>query len=288
MRLVPFRTAPFPYRGDVPGEGKPFLDVTDGARRGHTTARGGVYWEDETYSDPRVLLALPEGFDVRRPAAIVVYFHGNEAVIDRDVRDRQQVVRQLADSGLNAALVAPQLAVNARDSSAGHFWEAQHFARFLQEAGGQLARLCGGAVRGDTFDQMPVVIVAYSGGYVPAAYALGDSAVSGHIRGLIMLDAAYGEGDRIAAWVAEHRQSVFLLSAYGTSSRDGNLTLQRLLATRRIPFATTLPARLGPGSIAFIDAGDEVAHGDFVTLAWDVDPLAAALSRIAGFPRSKH
>ena len=76
--------------------------------------RGGVYWEDTTYSDRRVLLHIPRGFDAALPAVMIVYFHGNLATLERDVvHRRQQVPRQVAESGLNAVLVAPQFAVNA-------------------------------------------------------------------------------------------------------------------------------------------------------------------------------
>src|SRR3954471_21011598 len=86
--LVSFETAPFPYRGMVPGDDAhdevPFLDAKNGARRGHTTPRGGVYWEEETYSDGRSLLYIPTGFDTRRKGAIVVFLHGNLATLGRD------------------------------------------------------------------------------------------------------------------------------------------------------------------------------------------------------------
>lgn len=35
--LVAFQTAPFPYRGNVPGTGKPFLNIEQDGRRGHST-----------------------------------------------------------------------------------------------------------------------------------------------------------------------------------------------------------------------------------------------------------
>ena len=138
---------PFPYRGEVPDKNRPFLDVADGERRGHSTVRGGTYWEDQTYSDQRVLLHIPKGFDPRRPALMVVFFHGNEATLARDVRDRQAVPRQVAESGLNAVLVAPQFAVNALDSSAGRFWEPGVFAQFVREAGERLTQLYGDRAR---------------------------------------------------------------------------------------------------------------------------------------------
>ena len=66
--------------------------------------RGGLLWEDQTYNDRTVLLAAPETFDPSRPGHIVVFFHGNNATLERDVIARQQIVRQLANSGLNAVL----------------------------------------------------------------------------------------------------------------------------------------------------------------------------------------
>ena len=105
------RSRPSPIAARCPRRTSPSSTWTDGERRGHTSPRGGIYWEDKTYSDQRVLLHIPKGFDPRRPALMIVFFHGNEATLARDVRDRQQVPRQVAESGLNAVLVAPQFAV---------------------------------------------------------------------------------------------------------------------------------------------------------------------------------
>ncbi len=112
--LVPFRNTAFPYEGYDPETKMPFLDISQNGRRGHTSGRGdGIYWLDTTYSDNRALLALPEGFDLKRPAVLVVFFHGNNATLEDDVIGRQQVLAQLSASGLNGALIAPQMAVNA-------------------------------------------------------------------------------------------------------------------------------------------------------------------------------
>lgn len=284
--LVPFRASAFPYRGQAPDDVRPFLDVTDGPRKGHTSARGGVYWEDTTYSDRRVLLAIPDGFDPRRPALMVVYFHGNLGRIDRDVLDRQQVVRQVTESGLNAVLVAPQLAVDALDSSAGHFWEAGHFNRFLHEAGIRIAELYGERKTWqERFDTMPVLIVAYSGGYLPAIYSFSVGRAGGRIRGVVLLDALYGEEDKALTWILRHGSSAFFVSAYGPSTRGRNESLQGMLAARRVGFATSLPDRLDPGKVVFVDVGDDAIHGDFVTHAWDTDPLRHLLSLVRGFGR---
>ena len=116
-KLVEFESAPFPYHGVNPSTGRSFLDVSDGGRRGHRTSSGEVYWEDRTYSDSRVLLHIPRGFDLRRPALMVVFLHGHGAMLQRDVIDRQRLPEQVSEAGVNAVLVAPQLASNAADQA---------------------------------------------------------------------------------------------------------------------------------------------------------------------------
>jgi len=282
--LVPFDASPFPYQGIVPKTGRPFLDVEEGERRGRH-ARSGVLWEDATYSDRRVLLSIPRGFDIRRPALIVVFFHGNGATLTRDVRNRQQVPRQIVESGLNAVLVAPQFAVDALDSSAGQFWEPRAFRRYLEEAAEHLARLSGDPWGSAKFDALGVVIVAYSGGYFPAAWAMHHGGVGDRLRGVVMLDALYGEFDTYLRWIAR-RESAFFFSAYSRSVREENAAFQKLLTERNIDFATAMPGKLAPGSVTFVDTGEEVQHNDFVTKAWVDDPLKDVLAKIPGYSRT--
>ena len=129
-KLVEFETAPFPYDGMIPRTSKPFLDVLENGRRGHRTGAGRVYWEDETYNDRQVLLHLPKGFRHSPAQPLIVFFHGHGAKLADDVYLRQQVPAQISSSGVNAVLVAPQLALNAADSSAGKLWQPGAFARF--------------------------------------------------------------------------------------------------------------------------------------------------------------
>jgi pimeloyl-ACP methyl ester carboxylesterase len=268
----------------VPEKNRMFLDVLEGDRRGHFSARGGTYWEDQTYSDQRVLLHIPKGFDPRRPALMIVFFHGNEATLTRDVRNRQAVPRQVAESGLNAVLVAPQFAVNALDSSAGRFWEPGVFTEFLNEAAERLTELYGDERARGAFHGAPVVIAAYSGGYNPAAFILHSGRADDRVRGLVLLDALFGEIDKFADWLAR-RPPAFFVSAFGKAARQENAALQRMLTERGVRFQSTLPASLARGSVAFIAANEEVKHVDFMTEGWVNDPLKVVLRRIAGFSR---
>jgi hypothetical protein len=290
--LAAFDAAPFPYDGMVPaddtdagGDDVPFLDVHQGGRRGHTSARGGVYWRDETYSDRRSLLYIPPGFDPRKKAVILVFFHGNQATLQRDVIARQQVTHQLAVSGLNAVLVAPQLAVDALDSSAGGFWRDGQFARYLREAASHLAGLQGDGAKPADFAKLPVVIVAYSGGYLPAVWSAAVGGAGKRLKGIILMDALYDETDRFADWIADHQDSAFFLSAFGVSAAPANGTLQDALMNQGIAFDSDAPRCLKPGRIVFLDAGPGPQHQDFLTAAWTANPLTWLFDRIGGYPR---
>jgi len=278
--IVPFKTSPFPYQGKLPDGSGPFLDVTSNGRRGHTSPRGGIYWEDETYSDRSTLLAVPGGFDPTRPAVIVVFFHGNGATLQRDVVGRQRVVAQVEASGLNAVLVAPQFASNAQDSSAGNFWTPGVFARFMREAAQGLGKLTG--AKAAKFDAMPVVLVAYSGGYNPAASVLKNGDIGARLLGVILLDAVFDEADIFVDWIVRHRKS-FFVSAYGQSSASGNAEIRQLLAGQGIDASSDPPRRLEAGTVALL--ASDAAHDTFVTRAFVANPLQWLLGRLHGFSR---
>lgn len=285
-QLVAFNNSAFPYRGLVPDSRKPFLDVRNGKRLGHTTLKGEVCWEDTTYSDRRSLVYLPAGYDPQLPGLIVLYLHGQGATLERDVMARQAIPRQIADSGQNIALIAPQLAYDAADSSAGNFWKPGHFAAYIDEAAERLMRLYGDRRVGAHFNGSGVVIVSYSGGYLPTAYALAHGGAVHRVKGVILMDSIYGDHDKFAGWAAQRHRLAFLLSAYTESTKDDNATLRQLLDRRRISHAESLPKALTPGTVAFVPCGSWEMHGDFMTRAWCPDPLKQALTLIPGYPQT--
>jgi hypothetical protein len=278
--LVPFKSAPFPYDGTTAHGQHPFLDVVDAqGRRGRTSARsGGTLWEDRTFSDNRVLLHMPKGFSLAKPAVMVVFLHGNHATLERDVMARQRVPRQVADARINAILVAPQFAVDAADSSAGHFWEPGAFKAFLAETAVELARLHGHPAAEKIFRRLPIILIAYSGGYQPAAHLLHHGGAGDRIRGVAIFDGLYGEQEKFADWIA-HRRNTFFVSAYTPSSASGNAALRKALEERDIQTSDSLDNELAPGSVTFPPTDPETTHGDFVTKAWTANPITDLLAR---------
>ena len=280
--LVPFQTAPFPYNGKIPGTGKPFFEVAEDGRRVHVTPYGRHYWEDETYSDNRVLLHIPKGFDIRRPSIMIVFFHGHGATLERDVVRRQQVADQITRSGANAVLIAPQFAVDAADSSAGRFWEPGAFGRFMGEAAEALAKLHGDPKSVRSFASSPVIFVAYSGGYLAAASCAVNGGLKKRLRGVVLLDALYGELGKFTSWI-ENDRSAFFVSAYLGSTREKNSELAGILSARDIDYATELDRPLHQGDVAFLSGGENVSHRSFVTQAWVDNPIENLLRKLPAY-----
>jgi len=281
--LVSMKSSAFPYYGTNPRSEAPFLNISKGERKGHRSYGGRVYWQDETYNDSRVLVHVPETFDARKPGVIVVFFHGNGATLERDVRDRQMVPQQISDSGVNAVLLAPQLAVNAADSSAGKFWQPGGFKRFLDESASHLARLTGDPTSAQAFANMPVVIVGYSGGFLPTAWSLEVGGATSRVRGVFLLDAVYGELDKFAGWIEKNR-SGFFVSSYTRYTKPRDRELIERLRDKGITVTENMDGPLRPGSVVFVQTPNGITHRDYVTQAWTEHPVREVLVKMAASP----
>jgi pimeloyl-ACP methyl ester carboxylesterase len=131
---------------------------------------------------------------------------------------------------------------------------------------------------------MPIVLVAYSGGYLPAAWCAAKGGLRDRVRGVILLDALYGEVDKFASWIARDR-SAFFVSTYLGSTEDKNAELERVLADRAVAFDTALEPRLEPGSVTIFPGGENLKHRDLVTHAWVENPVADLLRRLRQYRR---
>ena len=126
---------------------------------------------------------------------------------------------------------------------------------------------------------MPLIFVAYSGGYLATAYSLpAQSGTVRRIAGVVLLDALFGEEEKFADWLTS-RPNAFFVSAYSASSAALNGRLADALARAGKTPLPQLPQRLRGGDVVFVPALETI-HNDFVTTAWTRDPLTAILRRI--------
>ncbi len=164
------------------------------------------------------------------------------------------------------------------NSSAGKFWEPNGFKRFLDEAAVKLAYMYGDPRSAMAFSRMPIVIVAYSGGFGPTLSVLDRGGVKSRVRGLVLLDALYAGIDKFADWIAENR-SAFFVSSYTPHTAHHNADLERLLSARSVPYSSELRRGHLQGMVTFLPAGP-VSHRDFVTHAWSDNPIKDVLARM--------
>ena len=280
--LVGLQSAPFPYAGKNPRTEEPFLNVSDGERQGHRSW-GRTLWADETFNDNRTLIHVPKHFDAQKPGVIVVFFHGHGATLERDVRDRQQVPQQISDSGVNAVLLAPQLAVDAADSSAGKLWQPGGLRRFVTESTEHIARMTGDPRAAKALAKMPVVIVAYSGGFATASSSLDVGGLENRVRGVFLLDALYADQESFTTWIAENR-SAYFVSSYTPHLKRRNAEFMRALKDKGIAVSEDMDQPLKPGRPVIVPVPEGVNHRDFVTNAWTEHPIKDVLVKIAGTP----
>ena len=164
------------------------------------------------------------------------------------------------------------------NSSAGKFWEPGGFKRFLDEAADRLATLYGDPHSSAAFARMPIVLVAYSGGFGPTLSVLDHGGVKSRVRGIVLLDALYSGTSQFANWIANDR-STFFVSSYTPHTQRLNAELAQLIRERSIPYGSELKHRQLAGSVTFLPTGS-ISHRDFVNRAWVESPLKDILVRL--------
>ncbi|HUT48120.1 MAG TPA: hypothetical protein VM325_02175 [Alphaproteobacteria bacterium] len=281
--IARLKNAPFPIRANDDGQGRPFFNdiKRSSGKRFRITKDGKRYPEAFHYSDPSVLFHVPRSFDRDKPFRVVVYFHGDESVLEPDVVGDSGLIEQIDASHTNVILIAPQLAYAAIDSHPGKLIRPGGLARMLDEASGILARALGRRF-GRRMARAPVVLVAFSGGYLPLAKALstsdGGSRLVERIEGIVLLDAIYGELPLIDGWLEARSGRVFLVGLYGRQSRRRTLDLFSRWDDRRMTYKQRLPRRIQRGTVSL--ARVRTDHPAIVNDGPPRDPIAAILRRL--------
>src|SRR5262249_17783178 len=159
-----------------------------------------------------------------------LFLHGHGSEIETTVAQHLDLPGQLDRAGVNAVLIAPQLALRAQESAPGKFVEPGRAAAFVDEAAGVLRAALGG---GQTaWRRAPLGIAAYSGGYRAAGQVVSRGGIDGRIEGLIMLDAFFADAGLYASWLARHHQRAFLYSIFTRSSEEETTLLKTQLMER--------------------------------------------------------
>jgi hypothetical protein len=271
--------APFPVGpGAVDHRGEPFWHGIEPAsgQRFRQLDEQRRYTEAAVYSDARVLFHATRGFDPAKPFRIVLFLHGHGSEIEATVARHLDIPGQLDRAGVNAVLVAPQLALDARESAPGKFVDPGRAAAFLDEAAAVLRTMVGGDAA--AWRRAPIVIVAYSGGYRAAGQIISRGGIEARVEGLIMLDAFFADAGLYAGWLARHYHRAFLYALYTRSSVEETTLLKTNLLERNITYATRDDG--GPMTgVRIIEV--DTPHGEIAQKGPPVDPVGAVMRRLA-------
>ena len=274
---VRLSSAPFPYDG-TDADGSPFFQDADQAgRRLRRTATGAEYPEAPHFVDDHVLLHIPRSFDAAQRPLVVLFFHGHDADIATTVAERLEIPRQVDESETNALLVAPQLALKARESHPGKLVQPGAATRLLDGAAAALAEGSPGIAAGD-IRAADIVLAAFSGGYYATAMALERGGIDERVRAVILFDALYGALDAFEAWlVRRRRRDVFVaLSGEGTAANSAMLAAR--LRRQGVVVSEALPGRFEPGAVHL--ARVETGHWQVPVAGPPYRPLAELLRRL--------
>ena len=80
------------------------------------------------------------------------------------------------------------------------------------------------------------------------------------------------------------------MSSYLGSTRDKNVELASILASKDIAYDTALDRPLHQGDVTFLSGdmgGENVSHRSFVTRAWVDNPIEDLLRRLPGFRKQE-
>jgi hypothetical protein len=99
------------------------------------------------------------------------------------------------------------------------------------------------------------------------------------VRGVVLLDALYGELNGFADWIS-HNRSGFFVSSWTRSTRQRNARLEEMLSERDVTLGHALKTPRLDGNVVFVPGDDGIRHRDFVNHAWANKPIKDILDRL--------
>lgn len=269
------------------------LAAADGPRLESGAASLAVTSHAHPADAPSVVYVSPES----PIESAVVFFHGwslcAQSMLDDDgdarcyAGDRRRKGWRLAtshaESRSRAALVVPQLAWFARDSSPGRFAERGFFTRWataLESSGGTNASRVGAALA-----HGKLRLYAHSGGFATLLAALRDPNVRARTEAVVMLDALYAGADELAAWhLEDRRRRVVVLYTAQTRTTEQAERLRARLERAGVANVGTDATRLRDEVTehVVVIARTRVGHGALPQAAYG--PIESALDAAADRP----
>jgi len=151
---------------------------------------------------PRVAIYCPARFAADQPFLVVLFFHGFESLCAdghrrpfEDSLRRHGLARQLATSNRNAIIVAPRIALSAREHRRGPPFQTRRSIDALLREGGAVARRLLRAPPGfsEAFMRAPLLLAGFSGGHHALSALTAHPDLMARTRAVAFFDALYDD-----------------------------------------------------------------------------------------------
>ncbi len=151
-------------------------------------------------------------------------------------------------------------------------------ANLLDEAAEKFAERTGGKKDEQASRRAPVILSAFSGGYRSVAFSLTRGGLGTRLKGVLLLDAIYGDIRLFSQWILERWHDGFFVSLYGPSTERWHEELKTALLQRHRRPSPRLPARIRQGTHSLISVQTE--HNDLPLQGPPAKPLLVMLKRL--------
>jgi transposase len=249
-----------------------------------TSPSGGV-------TRPRVAIFCPARFVADRPFLVVLFFHGFESLCANghrrpfeDSLRRHGLARQLAASNRNAIIVAPRIALSAREHRRGLPFQTRRSVDALMREAGSITRRLLGAPAGfsTAFMEAPLLLVGFSGGHHALSALTAHPDLMVRTKAIAFFDALYDD-DRYARDPAPMLQRTALI-CINRRHYDRDNGPKEANYRKRLSGAGVKPKRLAavesiaPGTAII----ERIAEPDHCTMLSACDGLARVMAKIEG------
>jgi hypothetical protein len=148
---------------------------------------------------PSALVHLPKGFKSDGPLNLIVHFHGIQNCVSVTVEGKNgncakgsfnqghNLIAQADASGVNAALVALEVAFNKNNTDPGKLATSGFFAQVIDELLPKIGQLAGREYSRD--DLGKIILTSHSGGYMALCETLANAGLP--ISGVLLFDSLY-------------------------------------------------------------------------------------------------
>jgi hypothetical protein len=187
----------------------------DTARANGHTYNKVLYDADTHYMDSSVLIIAPKKLNARKKVDLVFWFHGWGNNIDT-AASHFELIKQFADSKLNAVLVLAETSKNAPDSYGGKLEYDNTFKVLVADILQELKK--EKAVPGKC-EAGKIILAGHSGAYRVIAFILANGNMP--VQEVILFDALYSQADKYLNWIRSDTSHRFINIYTDSGGTDG-------------------------------------------------------------------